>query len=283
MNKLNLAVIGNGFVGNSVKNGFDTENVNISIIDPLNGDPIETLKNKKIDISFICVPTPMSDDGAIDSSIVENVLFYLKNNVSGLIVLKSTVIPNIVEEFYNLSPDRFIYNPEFLVERTAEYDFINPQMHIFGGNKDVSEKVYNIYQKYSKCKYAPVRYMSAVEAAFVKYGINSFLASKVLWFNEYHDLVLKYGADWETVRSGIADGDQRVGASHTNVPGPDGKKFFAGACFVKDIFALYQFSKKYFKLNLIGKIIDLNQKGRSQYELDDREKAQKIKFDYNID
>ena len=50
-------------------------------------------------------------------------------------------------------------------------------------------------------------------------------------------------ADWEKVIEGfIRDG--RVGSSHTNVPGHDGKLGFGGSCFPKDIQALINFAEK---------------------------------------
>ena len=49
------------------------------------------------------------------------------------------------------------------------------------------------------------------------------------------------GADWEMSQAGFA-ADQRVGDSHLDVPGPDGKLGFGGSCFPKDINALITFS-----------------------------------------
>ena len=40
----------------------------------------------------------------------------------------------------------------------------------------------------------------------------------------------------------VADG--RVGDSHLNVPGPDGKSGFGGSCFPKDINAFMSFAKE---------------------------------------
>ena len=37
--------------------------------------------------------------------------------------------------------------------------------------------------------------------------------------------------------------DKRIGDSHMNVPGHDGKKGFGGACFPKDISALLKYSE----------------------------------------
>ena len=50
------------------------------------------------------------------------------------------------------------------------------------------------------------------------------------------------GANWEQVIDGFVR-DGRVGHSHTNVPGHDGKYGFGGSCFPKDIQALINFAE----------------------------------------
>ena len=46
------------------------------------------------------------------------------------------------------------------------------------------------------------------------------------------------GIDYESVRL-LTGLDPRIGESHTQVPGPDGKKGFGGTCFPKDTSSLY--------------------------------------------
>ena len=69
---------------------------------------------------------------------------------------------------------------------------------------------------------------------------NLFFATKVSFLNEMFMMVKKVGGDWDAAINGfILDG--RVGHSHINVPGPDGKFGFGGSCFPKDIQALIAF------------------------------------------
>lgn len=282
MSKLKLAIIGHGFVGKGVSYGFDTENVEQFIVDPVGGLEIDDLVDKNIDISFICVPTPMGEDGSINSSIVEQVVVDIINlEISGHIVLKSTVTPDIVDRLSKLT-DRFIYNPEFLTERNYKHDFENPIMHVFGGELAKCEQVKEIYDQYSKCKPCKVHYMTAPEASFVKYGINSFLATKVSWFNQYYELVNKFGADYDVVRSAIGT-DARVALSHTQVPGPDGRFGFSGSCFPKDTFAVYKYSiMQNSKLDIVKSAIEYNQLVRAEGGLDEREVVQKVRFDLEL-
>lgn len=268
---LNLAIVGHGFVGKAVDQGFDALT---QLIDPIYNTSVSDIDSRK-DIVFVCVPTPMSDDGAIDSSIVENVIEELGKQDHGMIVLKSTVLPTIVEKFSKLY-DNFIYNPEFLTERNYADDFVNPPMHIFGGPRDLAELLLEYYNVYSKCKPCPVHFMTAKEASFVKYTINSFLATKVAWFNELYDLMGNHGVEYDTVLDAVLD-DSRIGSSHTKVPGPDGKRWFGGACFKKDVAALVNFASDD-EMNILKMANLVNNRGRILYELDERELAQNVNF-----
>ena len=71
--KLKLGIVGHGFVGKATDWGFN-KRVNKFIVDPLLNTNIRDLKDFNPEIVFICVPTPMSDDGSQDSSIIEKLL-----------------------------------------------------------------------------------------------------------------------------------------------------------------------------------------------------------------
>ena len=72
---------------------------------------------------------------------------------------------------------------------------------------------------------------------------NTFFASKVSIMNEFYRLANHLGVDWKAALYGFVS-DQRIGDSHLNVPGPDGKLGFGGTCFPKDINAFISFAKK---------------------------------------
>lgn len=273
MSKLKLAIVGYGFVGKAVDFGFN-RNVTKKFIDPKLGTDISELVEFSPDVTFIAVPTPMGADGSINASIVGSVIDYLGDNVGGLIVLKSTVTPSNVA-LYAEKYSNFVYNPEFLTEKAANEDFVNPPMQVYGGMEEQCNRLHNYYKKHSSCKEAPVHIMTAVEASLVKYGINAFLASKVLWFNQYYDTVNKCNGNYSVVLDAMLT-DPRIGKSHTAVPGFDGKRGFGGACFPKDTAALLNFDPS---LSVLREVISANNKYRSVYEKDDREKEQNINYD----
>jgi UDPglucose 6-dehydrogenase len=70
---------------------------------------------------------------------------------------------------------------------------------------------------------------------------NCFFATKVSFLNEMYQIAEKCGVDWDMAVEGFVR-DGRIGHSHLNVPGPDGKFGFGGSCFPKDIQAIMNFA-----------------------------------------
>tara|TARA_B100001057_G_C22721179_1_gene899756 strand:+ start:369 stop:1238 length:870 start_codon:yes stop_codon:yes gene_type:complete len=282
--KLKLGIVGHGFVGKATDWGFN-KRVSKFIVDPLHNTTIAHLKDLKPDIVFICVPTPMRDDGSQDSSIIEKVLEELVTYCPNAIkVVKSTVLPFLLHELQRLD-SKLVYNPEFLREKHANLDFINSDMIIFGGDRNISTQVSNAYLRHSRCKTKEHIFTDLKTASFIKYSINTYLASKVIFFNELNSLYEKLDVEdsWESVIN-IISRDNRIGDSHMNVPGHDGRKGFGGACFPKDSLALVKFASSLgVNLNSLISIVKINNKIRSAYaDLDSRESEQNVSFDDKI-
>lgn len=279
-NKLTIAIIGYGFVGKSVDFGF-SKNVEKILIDPLLGTKVEDLENKNIDAIFLCLPTPMNDDGSQDFQIFREVLLSLKKiSYDDLIILKSTVLPNHLEEITK-DFNHVVVNPEFLRERYANEDFINSSSILLSGSNEDIRRVENIYIENSICKNFNFINTDHMTCILVKYAVNCFLSTKVIFFNEMFDLFKEINTEdtWENFIEFVSS-DERIGKSHMNVPGHDGKKGFGGACFPKDTAALINFSKNLdADLSLLNQTVKKNNKIRSTYDdLDAREKDQNISF-----
>ena len=277
---MKIAIIGFGFVGKATLNGLN-DDVETLLVDPKLGTSPKKLEAFKPNFVFVCVPTPMGKDGKIDSTIIFNVLNDIEKYCSDTVtIIKSTVTPDIIESIIN-SKINVVYNPEFLRERTADEDFINSKMIIFGGNREYCKKTADMYRNYTKCKCYDYQFMPADKASLLKYTVNSFLATKVLFFNEIHKLFSKLDINmsWEDFIS-VIQLDSRIGNSHMEVPGPDGRYGFGGACFPKDTSALYQFSKSNeSNLDILKKAIEKNNNIRSSYkDLEVREKEQNVQF-----
>lgn len=273
---LKISIVGHGFVGKAVEYGFDNGWNDIQIIDPKYGNSVEDIETFKPNLTFVCGPTPMGENRRIDDSIIRDICDKLHNIPSGVVVVKSTIIPNVIREICRTP--RFVYNPEFLTERNAYDEFVNPTFHIFGGDIEYTRLVDKYYKYHSNCNPAPSHYMTLEEASLVKYSINSFLASKVVWFNELRDLADTVGARYNVISSVISS-DPRVGKSHTKVPGFDKKRGYGGSCFPKDTTALLRYSEDMGSpMKVLRSVVDKNDEYRSQYDLDDREKEQKVFF-----
>tara|TARA_B100001057_G_C22834445_1_gene944683 strand:- start:1280 stop:2137 length:858 start_codon:yes stop_codon:yes gene_type:complete len=285
MKKVKLGIIGHGFVGQATDNGFSKIREKY-IVDPRYGTTIEELKEFQPDFIFICVPTPMKKDGSQDSSIVKNVFKELENNFKGTPkILKSTILPDLLNKLTN-DQDSFVYNPEFLREKHANEDFINSPFVILGGKKSTCKEVELLYRNFSSCLTKIYLNMDMETASLIKYSINSFLATKVLFFNGIRDIFdeLDTKESWVDFIS-ILSLDERIGDSHMSVPGHDGKRGFGGACFTKDTAALINYSDSISKkFELLQKVVSLNNSLRKSYiNLDKREKDQNVNYDFSND
>lgn len=266
---LQLGIIGRGFVGGAVSNGFNTENVKQHIVDPrFSTLTIESLLEINPEVIFVCLPTPSRTEdsvkgpkGSVNAELIEASLKTMNDsNYNGTVVIKSTVAPTVLQSFQDTFANlNIVYNPEFLTEANANDDFINPPFQIFGGDWDSCTKVEQMYIKHSSVKPVPTFKLDIKAASFLKYTINSWLATKVVFFNELNKLYNTYdmSTSWNEF-IGVLSHEPRVGPSHMNVPGPDGSRGFGGNCFPKDTKAFVEESRNNSLLELLEKAIQLN-------------------------
>ena len=248
MKKYNIGIIGNGFVGSAVSFGFSAQcgfDANIRIYDVNPKKSTHKLLNVCNDSNFIFVsiPTP-NKDGVIDLSAV-NQVFYEINQVNNrddnYFFLRSTVTPNTTRKLAENYPYlNIVFNPEFLTERTAKFDFINPSRIIIGNEKgEENKKIKKLFDdRFSNS--INIQFMKYEEAELIKYMCNCYFATKLSFLNEIYQISEKLMCDWETVRTGwLSDG--RIGNSHSKIA-LDGKLGYGGACLPKDIQALTTFA-----------------------------------------
>tara|TARA_B100000676_G_scaffold310331_1_gene376483 strand:- start:57 stop:908 length:852 start_codon:yes stop_codon:yes gene_type:complete len=277
---MKIGIVGFGFVGKALKNGL-RDSVDCIEIDPKLDTNLSDLSNHKPDIVFICLPTPMNDDGSQNIDIVRNAVFELnKHDPNILVVLKSTILPKYVIEISKLTKN-LVVNPEFLRDKHANEDFINSEIIVFGGEKENCDKLAKFYENHTKCLCKDYVVTDNISASLIKYTINTFLALKVVFFNELKSVFdnLNSQNDWFKFINAISK-DKRIGNSHMNVPGPDGRYGFGGPCFPKDVKALIEYSREIgSELSLLNKANTINNNIRAQYnDVTVREKEQNIKF-----
>jgi len=239
---MRLGVIGNGFVGSALIGGFSLNVNKINVYDKnesiSNNSFNSTIKDSEI--IFICLPTPMNMSGECDLGIINSVLKDIVNldcNLSDKIfVIKSTVPPGTTQQLsHKYNKLKFVFNPEFLTERTARLDFINTSRIVLGGAPKDTEKIESLYRL--KFPYTKIIKTDFETAEMIKYMANCFFSTKISFMNEMKQIAEAANVDWETAKEGLMS-DGRVGNSHVNVPGHDGSHGFGGKCFPKDINAL---------------------------------------------
>ncbi len=285
---MSIAVIGQGFVGGSLTTVFSERGESVYVFDKsgkvapggidcfrrdLTRNVITPKSIKEFvrecdgtsgfsGVFFVCVPTPMYEDGSADTSIVEEVLSdladtqYTADSPERIAVIKSTVPPGSTEKWNKMFGDRglhVVFNPEFLTEANAVNDMREQNRIVLGGPRPHINTVRNVFQRaFPK---VPIIKTSSATAEMVKYVTNCMLAVKVSFANEVAQICEALDADGLNIDYDkvveYAKVDRRLGDSHWSVPGPvpthDGRyvRGFGGHCFPKDINALMIVARKY--------------------------------------
>jgi len=264
-----IGIVGNGYVGSAVKFGFSPSvgydaDVKVYDIDPnRSSHTLEETVNES-EYIFLSVPTPSNKDGTINTGIVEQALTNIDDISSKrpIVLLRSTVVPGttrrLQEKFSKLN---IVFNPEFLTERSAHFDFINQARVILGGayhggTRDVAAVSDLFRRRFGKT--ISILETDYESAELVKYMTNTFFATKVSFLNEMRLIAQGCGARWDDVVEGFVR-DSRIGHSHLNVPGPDGRLGFGGSCFPKDIQALISYGESMgIPMNVLRGVWDTN-------------------------
>ncbi|MFL2485649.1 MAG: hypothetical protein ACJ0Q5_03510 [Candidatus Neomarinimicrobiota bacterium] len=249
MGKPKIGIVGKGFVGSAVQHGFSPNvgcDAEVRVYDKNPSKSLNSLDEtiNKSDFVFVSVPTPSKKDGSADLRILESALNDIADictNTETIILIRSTIIPgttrNLQQKFKNL---KLVFNPEFLTERSANFDFINQSRSIFGGKKENTSKVADLF-RWRFGESLSILETNFESAELIKYMANTFFATKISFLNDMKLLSEKSNANWDDVIEGFVR-DGRIGHSHLNVPGHDGKYGFGGVCFPKDMQAIIHFA-----------------------------------------
>jgi len=209
------------------------------------------------DVTFLALPTPSSEDGSVDLSIVEAAARSLGETLAAkdgehVVILKSTVVPGTTEELVapavteesgkTLGEDLLVgMNPEFLRMGTAVSDFLEPQKVVFGtaghgrddGGDRTLERLSAVFEPLLEAAEDPHVVETGIrEAEMIKYANNAFLASKVSLINDLGNVCKELGVDTYEVADAIGL-DDRIGAKFLR-----SGLGWGGSCFPKDIAAI---------------------------------------------
>lgn len=272
---MDVAVIGQGFVGLSLSVFLASKKINVFGVEN-NKEKLTTLQSgkstffepklsahlqkclktknlqftssldsifKKLDVIYICVPTP-NKKSSINLTYIKNVISNIEKQLNHtskkpLIIVKSTISPGTSQTLVKiLSKNKkflgrdfyFVLNPEFLREGSAVDDQFNPHILVMGTEESKSKnKIKNFYSKlYSKK--IPKIFTNFSTAELIKYSNNAFLATKISFINSISNLCEKIpGANVDDIAAAIGL-DPRIGPYFLKA-GPG----FGGSCLPKDL------------------------------------------------
>lgn len=248
---MKIGIIGCGHVGTAMHELFKDAIIydkykNIGSKDEIN----------KCDISFVCVPTPMAEDGSCDTSIVEEVISWCECKC---IVLRSTIRIGFTREMSKKYNKTIVFQPEYYGE-TIAHPFANlsdRKWLTFGGAKEGIDIAIKAYQTVMNAN-VDIHISTSEEAEMAKYMENAFFATKVIFCNEMFDLCQKLKIDYNMVRE-LWTADPRIGKYHTFIY--EENRGYGGSCLPKDISSLEnQGKEKGCDMTLIEAVIEKNNK-----------------------
>ncbi len=235
-----LGIVGGGTVGHATARAFaeHVREVRMFDIDPTRRTAgID--KTIMSDLVFVCLPTPAAADGSCDVSALDEWFketCYERSVYRGRNwVIKSTVPVGYTRRVAaDFGLTNLVHSPEFLTARCAVLDASLPSRNVIGvpGRNGEAAMLQKLYL--DRWPHVPLVLTDSDTSEAAKLALNSFFAVKVAYWNEVREFAGKAGLDWNDLME-VVRLDGRVHPSHTEVPGPDGKFGFGGACLPKDL------------------------------------------------
>ncbi|WP_131668551.1 nucleotide sugar dehydrogenase [Psychrobacter pygoscelis] len=211
---------------------------------------------------LVIVATPTNYDvasGKFDTSSVEASIRSVRGQHATVpIVIKSTIPIGFTDSMREIFDDNILFMPEFLREGQALYDNLYPSRIIVGatnGQAEFANSLMALYQKASQSHREGISVttllMPPTEAEAVKLFANSYLATRIAFFNELDSFAEKHNLDSQSIITGVSL-DPRIG-EHYNNPSFG----YGGYCLPKDT---QQLKANYIGIpaNLIYAIVDAN-------------------------
>ena len=251
---MKIGLIGLGVVGKACKEGFEHCGYNVVAHDIALDTKIEDVL--ETEITYLCVPTPTNDKGECDTSIIESDIHDLRQlEYKGVIAIKSTVEPGTTARLIKQYDDKIVFVPEFLKERSAEYDFIFDHRLLLVGTENVNY-YYLVQRSHGKLPDDIMR-VPPTEAELMKYYHNTFNALRVVFANVMFEISDKLNVSYDTVKEAFLKNSDLPDEYLDVKPELRG---YGGACLPKDVLAMNNACKKLGIPNKLFEYIDKENK-----------------------
>lgn len=226
-------------------------------------EEVEPLENYKL--AFINVPTPMLPSGKCDTSIVEAVVTQYAPIVENF-CCKSTVEIGTCDKLFLRDGINICMSPEYIGE-TLGHPLLEPSRETFiilGGAKKVTRVFAEAWTLVTNAR-TKIYQVNARTAELCKLMENSFIATKVMFCNEFFELAEEIGVDYPELRE-IFLADPRMSRDFTYVY--RNNRGFSGKCLPKDLNNLAYFYRTYTKkkAHLIEFLLKRNAELRKDYK-----------------
>jgi len=241
---MRIGIIGLGVVGSAIFNGLSNyTKFDVKTYDIKTHSKFDWILNT--DGVFVCVPTNPTIDGRCDLSAVEATLENLAaDNYSGVIILKSTILPGSTERFLSQYKHlKICFVPEFLRQDSANIDFVSKDNALIVGT--YSDEIYQLVCEIHKNIVGLSKKVSPTEAELVKYFCNTFNSTRIVFANAFYEVCQKLDANYDNVLAAAKLGPVYSYGDYLRCN--ENLRGFGGACLPKDIQA---FDKLIDDLNL---------------------------------
>ncbi len=280
---MRVSVIASGVVGRATGKGleekghdvvfYDIDSVKLTQLAAEGHEIVTSVQDavNRSDVLMICAPSP-SRNGSVDLRPLISICTEIGNALREshsyhLVVVRSTIPPGTTRSLVipliedssglNVGPQLGVcHNPEFLREKFALYDFLNPRAIVIGeADRPAGEMLQSVYDSFE----SSIIRCGLETSEMIKYATNLFNATKISFFNEIDRACKVLGVESEEVSKvmpllalGLRE-DMKDWGIH-------GGREFGGMCLPKDLEAFISFmTSKGASLPLLSAVKHVNQ------------------------